>query len=181
MKTATLLKYFSAWRSSAVAAFVVIAGMALPASQALAVGELTCVATSEVTYSPGLRLFTQETNITFDANYTGCVSLTGSTITSGSRSGSFIGPRSCLALPPSGSGPLEVNWSNGESSLVDATSQSTDVGGQTVHLITGPIISGAFAGKMFNEQIVQASLNLLYCLIAPGITSQTGTGVVEIL
>lgn len=157
------------------------AAMTLPASNAFAVGELTCTASSDISYSPGLRLFEQETDVTFDVNYSGCTSLTGSSITGGSRSGSFTGPRSCLTLPPSGSATVEIYWSNGQTSVVDATTQSTDVGGQTVHLLSGPIISGPFAGKTFSEEIVQASLDLLSCLTAPGVESQTGVGVAEIL
>lgn len=173
MKIANIIRKFSP------SAFFI--AMLLPASNALAVGELTCTASADITYSPGLRLFEQQTDITFDASYSGCLSLTGSTITSGGRSGSFSGPRSCLALPPSGSALVEINWSDGQVSIVDATTQSTDVAGQTVHLLSGPIISGPFTGKIFNEQLVQASLDLLSCLVAPGATSQTGVGVAEVL
>ncbi|WP_250461299.1 hypothetical protein [Microbulbifer litoralis] len=181
MKTSKTRTGTSRLSHRTLALFALAISLALPSGNALAVGELTCVASSEISYSPGLRLFTQQTDITFDTGYSGCTSLTGSPIISGSRSGSFSGPRSCLALPPSGSALVEVTWSNGQISVVDATSQSTDAAGQTIHLITGPIISGPFTGRTFNEQIVQASLDLLYCLTAPGVTFQSGTGVMEIL
>ncbi|MFD1215959.1 hypothetical protein [Microbulbifer celer] len=169
MKTSKLIKAFAFLFS------------ALPLSQAFAVGELTCTASADISFSPGLRLFTQQTDINFDVNYSGCTSLTGSTITGGSRSGSFTGDRSCLALPASGSATIEVYWDNGQTSVVDATTQSTDAAGQTVHILTGPIISGPFAGLTYNEELVQASLDLLSCLVAPGVQSQTGIGVVTIL
>ncbi|MCW8126720.1 hypothetical protein [Microbulbifer halophilus] len=153
----------------------------LPFSKAFAVGELTCTASADITYSPGLRLFEQQTDITFDVGYSGCTSLTGSTITGGSRSGSFTGSRSCLALPASGSATIEIYWDDGQTSVVDATTQSTDAAGQTVHILTGPIISGPFAGKIFSEELVQASLDLLSCLVAPGVESQTGVGTAQIL
>lgn len=169
MKTINVIKIFA------------LLFVALPFNSAFAVGELTCTASADISYSPGLRLFSQQTDINFDVDYSGCTSLTGSTITGGSRSGSFTGSRSCLALPPSGSATIEIYWDNGQTSVVDATTQSTDAAGQTVHLLTGPIISGPFAGLTFSEQLVQASLDLLSCLVAPGVESQTGIGVVEIL
>jgi hypothetical protein len=158
----------------------------VPIEKAFAIGELTCVADSTVNFNPGLRIQEQSITTTFNVNYSSCTSLTGSIITSGNRNGSFIGTRSCLLLPPAGTAEFTVQWSNGQSSVINGTSQSVEVAGQTVHLLNGPVIAGEFFGKTYSEQVVQTALDLndplvlLDCLFPPGILSQTGVGLMEI-
>lgn len=160
---------------AAAAGLVAIA----PAAAQAAVGDLVCTATSTTTFSPGLTLVPTTQSITFSVQYSGCTSTNGVTVTGGSRSGSFTGVRSCLSVPPSGSGSVTVTWNDATTSTIDGTSQSVDVGGQSVHTLTGPVTSGRLSGDTFVEEITQASLNLLTCATT-GVTSQSGIGVVTL-
>lgn len=156
----------------------VIATFAQPAH---AVVDVICSLHSVVTFTPGLRLHEQMTHTTFDVDYDNCVSLTRPDITAGGRSGSFDRPRGCLTVPPGGARLIQITWNTGEVSVIEATAQSVDSGGQTVYTLRGTVIEGPFTGQPYLEEIVQLSPDLLYCLFPPGITSQQGIGLVEIL
>jgi len=153
-------------------------GLATPAQ---AIGP-TCVATSQITYSPGITLTPSSQSTDYTVSFSGCLTPGRTDIVSGSRSGSFTGVRSCLSvLPPSASGTLVVTWNTGETSTVSYTADGQDVGGQTVHTINGTITAGLFTGSSYTEVITQASLNLLSCLIPPGVQSQSGVGTLTVL
>ncbi len=159
---------------------LVLSLAALPVGSARAVGDLVCTVASETSFNPALKPYSQQTHVTFSADYNGCISLSRPDITSGLREGSYDGPRSCLALPPNGQAQFTVVWNTNEVSVVDGTTQSVDVAGQTVHTITGTVLSGPFAGRTYIEEVNQLSLSLLNCLLGPGIPNQTGIGVVTI-
>lgn len=155
-----------------------LVGLAGPAQ---AVGP-TCVATSTVSFSPGLTFTPTTQTIGFDVQYSGCVTLGRPDIVSGTRQGSYVGTRSCLSvLPPSASGTFVVTWNTGETSTVTGTSSGQDVAGQSVLTLSGTVTAGLFVGSSFTEVITQASLDLTGCLIPPGITSQSGVGAVTLL
>jgi hypothetical protein len=147
-----------------------------PSVASAGVGDFTCTAGSVTTFSPGLLLQERQQNISFNVGYGNCLSTTEPKITSGTRSGSFSGPRGCLSAPPSGTSTFTVTWNTGQTSDVTAVSGGYDVAGQTVHTLTGTVIGGLFTGSAFVEAIPQVSLNLLGCLSGPGVQSQTGLG-----
>ncbi|MEV0324312.1 hypothetical protein ACIBKX_37460 [Streptomyces sp. NPDC050658] len=171
-----------------IAAVLLIASGGLYASGAAtaapaAVGDLTCNVSSTVTFDPPLTNTPRETDITFEATYENCQSLTGSTITSGSRSGSFTDVRSCLDAPLDGvQQEFAVHWDGKRSSTVNGTAQGGDILGVTEHTITGPVTGGEFAGDTFAEVVAQVPGNPLACLplIGSGIATQTGTGLLTI-
>jgi hypothetical protein len=143
--------------------------------------DLTCTATSTVTYSPGLTLTPTLQTVTFNVSYSGCTSLFGtSSVTSGSRHGSVQDTRSCLALPANTTQSFPVDWNTGPDSQVTGSTQSVVAGGQVVHTITGSVASGQFAGDTFIEEINQLSLNLTQCALPGGVKSQTGVGAVTL-
>lgn len=149
------------------------------------IGDLTCNVTSKVTYDPPLTNTPKETHITFDATYKDCYSLTGSTVTSGSRSGHFTDDsRSCLDVPLGGEQQeFTVQWDGERSSTVQGTAQGGDVLGATEHTLTGPVTDGEFDGGTFAEVVVQAPTNLLDCLplLGKGVATQTGAGQLTII
>ncbi|MGW1136626.1 hypothetical protein [Streptomyces zhihengii] len=143
--------------------------------------ELTCTATSTVTYSPGLSLVPTQQTVTFDVAYSGCISPLGvSSVLSGSRQGSFQDTRSCLTLPAPATQSFPVAWNTGNDSQVNGSTQSVDVGGQVLHTITGSVTSGQFDGNTFVEEMNQISPDLLQCAVGTGVRSQTGIGVVTL-
>jgi hypothetical protein len=164
----------------AVVASLALPAIVLPAVPASAVIDLTCTASSNVTFSPGLLLVERQQTITFNVGYNNCISLSHPEITSGTRSGMFNGPRGCLSLPPSAPTTVTLTWNTGATSTASVTGTGQDVGGQTVHTLTGTVTSGVFTGALFVEVITQAAINLLQCLTPPGVTGQSGVGVLEI-
>jgi hypothetical protein len=177
------MRHERALRTLAVSALL-LAGTAVgtvPAAAApVSLLDLTCTATSTVTYSPGLTLIPTLQTVTYNVTYSGCTSPLGtSNVTGGSRHGSFQDVRSCLALPASATQSFPVDWNTGSDSQVTGRTQSVDAGGQVVHLITGNVTSGQFAGDTFTEEINQLSLDLVQCA-AGGVQSQSGVGVVTL-
>lgn len=153
---------------------------AAAAAAPAAIGDLTCNVTSKVTYDPPLTNTPKKTDITFDATYKNCYSLTGSTVTSGSRSGHFTDDsRSCLDAPLDGvQQEFTVHWDDKRNSTVSGTAQGGDVLVGTAHTLTGPVTDGEFDGDTFTEFVVQAPTDLSDCvpLLGEGVATQTGIG-----
>lgn len=74
------------------------------------------------------------------------------------------------------------NWANSPYSQInDAYAQGVDIGGQTVHTISGVVADGQFQGADFKEVITQTNPNPLACsrlLGGEGVQEQKGSGVV---
>lgn len=141
---------------------------------------ITCDATSTVVFTPALTSEIQQTHVVYDVIYTNCVGSNNSHITGGSRSGSYDGMRSCSpVLPAAGLEQFPVFWETGNGrgpiSTVDGTAQGADLGGQTIHNLTGPVTSGPFSRDQFTETITQTHPDITACNTS-GVTSQTGTG-----
>ncbi|MGB3439122.1 MAG: hypothetical protein WBA97_10265 [Actinophytocola sp.] len=115
-------------------------------------------------------------HMTYAVGYSNCVSLSQPAITSGSRNDSFDAVRGCLDLPSTGPAATTVTWNTGQTSAISGTTTAVNVGGQTVFTWQGTVTSGLFTGAGFTEVIAQNSLNLLACVFAPGVTTQSGTG-----
>lgn len=160
---------------------IAMTGAILSAAPAQAVGP-TCTASSQATFSPGLILTPTAQDITFTAGFSNCITPGRPDVTSGTRSGTFTGPRGCLSvLPPTSNGTFKVTWNTGETSTVTGTVAAQDVAGQTVQTITGTVTTGLFVGAAYTEVIAQTSLDLLSCLTPPGVRSQSGLGTLTVL
>lgn len=142
---------------------------------------VTCKVDSTVKFSPGLTLQSTEHTITYDVGYKNCTSATGEPVpVKGSHHGEFVGPRSCLEVPPPNpSMDITVQWENWAttSQINDAYAQGVDVGGQTVHTVSGVVADGQFKGADFREVITQTT-NPLACLAPGGVKEQAGHGLV---
>lgn len=155
-----------------------VVGFAAPASAA----GPTCTASSQTTFSPGLTLSSTTQDINFTAGFSNCLTPGRPDVTSGTRTGAFTGPRSCLSpLPPPSNGTFLITWNTKETSTVIGTVTANDVAGQTVHTITGTVTSGLFTGSSYTEVIAQTSLDLLTCLTPPGVQFQSGLGTLVVL
>jgi hypothetical protein len=167
--------------TSCCLALLIVIGLVGFAAPANAIGP-TCTASSQTTFSPGLTLTPTTQDITFAAGFSNCLTPGRPDITSGTRTGSFTGPRSCLSpLPPPSNGTFVVTWNTTQTSTIIGTVTAQDVAGQTVHTITGTVTSGLFTGSAYTEVIAQTSLDLLSCITPPGVRSQSGLGTLTIL
>ncbi|MGW0615527.1 hypothetical protein [Streptomyces sp. NPDC002788] len=150
--------------------------MAAPAADG---GQVTCLVNATITFTPGLTLYPTPQHIQFDVHYSGCTSATGSPVTGGAHSGSFDGLRGCLYDPAPTGMTFDVDWDEGPDSHVVGLAKGEDLGGQSVHTITGAVTGGQFMGSSFEEVINQNSLDLRQCATT-GVKSQSGTGFVTI-
>lgn len=145
-------------------------------------GGITCTISSVVTYSPGMTLTSSPQDVTFDVQYNNCVSTSQPAITSANPTGSAVEDVGCLeGVVPSQSGTFSITWNTGQTSTFDYLTVEAQVGGQDVYTTTATVTSGAFAGDTMEEVISENTPNILDCLVPPGITSQTGTGIVVIV
>lgn len=153
---------------------------ASPASHAL-VGDMVCPAGNQtVSFSPGVTLTPQNVSVTFNAALGLCVSLTQPQITSGTSSGNVTVALDCLDLLSTTTGTQTFNWNDGQSSTLSFTRTVTNLNGQTVLTLTGPITAGLFTGRTAVFVIVQPALNLLACQTPQGLTSQSGVATLAI-
>jgi hypothetical protein len=165
-------------------AVLVVAGVSVSAS-AHAASSTTCTGSSAVSYSPGLRSTPQTINWTEADSFT-CTS-TDTSLTSGSSALDVTTPGlSCSSggiSIPTDEIPLEyiISWNNSQSSTLTLTDGDieTILGTEQVTLV-GTVTSGEFTGAAVTFVAVFPAPNPLACLSSPGITSQSGTLVVEI-
>ncbi|MGW6605123.1 hypothetical protein [Streptomyces sp. NPDC055036] len=90
---------------------------------------------------------------------------------------------SCLNLFAAGPTQFTITWNNGQSSTIHASYAHTTDAGQIILralTVTGNVTSGEFSGAAVLGQYTYLQPNLLQCL-GNGITSQSGTGTLEIL
>jgi hypothetical protein len=153
------------------------AGLA-PAAQAAV--NVTCVGTSNVSYSPGLTLFTQAVTATLDNVYN-CTS-TDPTITSGSSLHTRTVPLSCLS--PAGlfnsTVGYTITWSNGQTSTAHGIFNVTSVGGTVIVVAEGAITAGQFTGATAVITWTWPAPNPLACLSAQGVANLAGVSTVQI-
>jgi hypothetical protein len=149
-----------------------------PAAQAAV--NVTCAGTSNVSYSPGLTLFTQAVTGTLDNLYN-CTS-TDPSITSGSSLHMRTLPLSCLN--PAGlfnsTVGYTITWSNGQTSTASGSFAVTSVGGTVIVVAQGAITAGQFTGATTVITWTWPAPNPLACLSAPGVTNIAGVSTVQI-
>ncbi|MCP3059167.1 hypothetical protein LXT21_10325 [Myxococcus sp. K38C18041901] len=152
--------------------FVCLAALVAPATVLAQSPLLSCTGTAVRTYNPGLTLVTRPTDI-LSVGSIEC--LPGAPVSSGSYSFFATGlPSSCLLDEPVGTGSLKIDWNTGESSVISFTRILTRTGGQTVLVFVGSIASGPFAGNLATEVVVDPALDVVSCLLGPGITEVRG-------
>ncbi|GAA0457412.1 hypothetical protein GCM10009544_20020 [Streptomyces stramineus] len=72
-----------------------------------------------------------------------------------------------------------VKWSTGESSVIDATGNSTAVAGQVITTITGTVEKGRYQGRSVVQTVTLPQPDLLQCL-STGLTGATGVTTLSI-
>jgi hypothetical protein len=160
------------------AAAVVLAaavGVLVGPSAHAAVGDAICTGSENITYDPGLRLFTQ--TVTFNVNATYSCQSNDPTLTSGSVAtppGGVTTELSCLNPVASSAGTATVHWGNGNFTRYSYTRTSSTIGGQLVTTTTGTVIEGEFVGDSVIVVVASPSIDVLSCVLGPGITSRTG-------
>jgi hypothetical protein len=167
-------------RLAAVAMVPLVAAVtlvALPGQANAAVGDFTCTVSNVVSFSPGLTLTSATQQVTLSVGYSNCLSTSHPAVTSGTRSASFSRVLSCLTAPSGGTQIATVTWNTGQTSTFSGTVAFALVAGQLIFTWQGTVTAGLFTGSAFTEVIAQVALNLLACVIPPGVTSQSGTGV----
>lgn len=132
--------------------------------------------TQDVTYSPGLTLVPTTADVTARLIYTTCVS---SRVHTGERIGTNP-VQSCLTVNQSNSGSTTITWDTGDTSVFTFDHTVTHVGGNAVAAFTGTITTGLFASDSAIEVVTGAELNLLDCLVPPGVTHRSGVTVLTI-
>lgn len=165
-------------------AVLAVAGVSVSSSSAHAASSTTCTGSSTLGYSPGLT-FTPKT-VTFSETdtFSSCTS-TDTSLTSGGFSGTFtVVGVSCNNADASGpTGDFyRISWNNGQSSTIAGTVVTVAIiGGTQVFTAVGTVSSGEFTGDDVTITWVYPLLNPLQCLTSQGVTSQSGTVVVEIV
>ncbi|WP_394834949.1 hypothetical protein LVJ94_51465 [Pendulispora rubella] len=158
--------------SALVALGVVLSGTILAAPHAAAaLGTITCaLGTNVVQFDPGLTYAVQDTRITGQGLYTGCVA-TDPHITSGRST--IVGRGKLNCLTSDGSTVEKITWNTGEKSTVEYSfGVIVQPAGEAVAVVTGTVTEGKFAGSLVASPGALTTLNPLAC--------STPTGVQEI-
>lgn len=161
-------------RSSVLVAAAVLSAGALTAGTAHAQTTLVqCVGTETDAYSPGVTFQPHEFSITLTGLYSSCLDSSGQ-VTSGSYGPEqFSLNAGCDNLLEGFTATRTFTWSTGDSSVLQGSGQSTEVGGTVITTITGTIIRGRFQGESAVQTITLPQPNVLACLTT-GYTGATG-------
>ncbi|MBW4569865.1 MAG: hypothetical protein KME31_18125 [Tolypothrix carrinoi HA7290-LM1] len=160
----------------AIAATVLSADFAFVNQSARAqVLELTCTGSQTTTYSPGLQLTPQPTNLTIQGAATTCTSLTDSSVKSGTYTATGQVTNSCLLSSPTPAFDLTINWNNGQSSTISFTSNTVLSPLATTQVVsTGQVTSGLFQGAMATSSVTVVTPQATQCLSPGGVTTLSG-------
>lgn len=133
---------------------------------------LQCTGTGGATYSPGLTLAAQNTNLTAVGTYV-CVGVPMSLVFA-TFDGTAAGFFSCTS--GAGTFAVTIGWSDGQSSEATGNFLLTVRGGVAVTVLNGTVNSGRFPGATvaFTFQVLLVD-NPLGCSAPPGIRSTSGT------
>ncbi|MEU2801632.1 hypothetical protein [Streptomyces sp. NPDC007117] len=153
---------------------------AAPAATAGTTGtaDITCTNAASISYSPGLRTFSQSVAVSATNLYSTCISpSTG--ITSGSSSFNGISTASCAQVLTGGAGSRVITWNDSTTSTFQFTRTVTNVLGVVTITLDGIITSGRFSGDTALA-VTTGATNPLDCLTSPGLTSIAAVGALEI-
>jgi hypothetical protein len=168
-------------------AVLVVAGVSVSASSAHAASSTTCTGSAAVSYSPGLKNTPQTINWTEADTFT-CTS-TDTSLTTGSGGLDVTSPGlSCsssnVVSIPTHETPFEytISWNNSQSSTMTMTDGDIEtILGTEQATLVGTVTSGEFTGAAVTFVAIYPAPNPLACLSSPGLTSQSGTMIVEII
>ncbi|GAA2037621.1 hypothetical protein GCM10009839_43650 [Catenulispora yoronensis] len=154
----------------------------LPLPTAHAASSTTCTGTSQLTYSPGLKLTPR--NVTFTENDTiGTCTSTDTTLTSADTltySYPIAGATCDDISAATNTGELVMHWNNGQTSTLNGlVGEETITDGILQDTATGTVIAGEFNGAaaVINWTYI---VNPLACLSTGGLTTLNGTVLVQI-
>jgi hypothetical protein len=156
---------------------IVVSALAAASSagvaQAAPTVDASCAHPATLTFTPGLHLATQATQIQAAGTISSCVS---SQVASGSLSGQTTGNLSCLS--GSVSGVLLFEWrtrTGGEArSVVTVADQSAGFLGAG---LSGTVTDGLFFGDTYTVAFTANPLALLGCISSQGLTQLSGPAV----
>lgn len=139
---------------------------------------VACPGSDEVTFSPGLRNFSQSVSFTESLAGHACTGL-GKISGDNSFASPFSGTTSlsCTTLHPTGMFTLVLTWSpSGRTSTWSATFGAVAyVNGELVATSTGQITAGDYTGATLTGAAAYPTSQLTACLSAPGLTNLSGT------
>lgn len=162
-------------------AVLAVAGVSVSASSAHAASSTTCTGSAALGYSPGLTFSSQSVSWTLTDTHSSCTS-TDTSLTAGSSSLSVTGVASCNTAGVYPNVPTyTISWNNGQSSTMSLTLTDAVVGGMEVVTGVGTVTSGEFTGAVATVVWVYTVISPLQCLTSQGVTSQSGTVVVQII
>lgn len=160
-------------RSSALAASVLFAGLLTAAPTHAQTTLLQCEGTETDVYTPGVTFQPHEFLVTLTGRYGSCLDSSGR-VTSGSYGPErFSLEAGCDDLFEGFALTRTFTWNTGESSVLEGSGQSTEVGGSVITTITGMITQGRFQGRSAIQTITLPQPDVLACLTT-GYTGATG-------
>lgn len=163
-----------------VVALSVVGGLIAASPAQAGLLDVTCAGTQTATYSPGVLLTPQFVFVTASTSYTTCVSSNPDITSAHFGPATFPTTLSCLDLLSTRSGSTTITWNTGETTTFSYTVTRTNTAGQYVSTYLGTVTAGKFLGDTVSQTFVGAALNLVGCLAAPGITSESGPALLEI-
>ncbi|MEU7104181.1 hypothetical protein ABZ951_03845 [Streptomyces sp. NPDC046215] len=169
------------WTRCAAVAAAALLGAAAPGTAPAHAGSSTavqCKGTESVTYRPGVTFAPRNVEITTEGRFTTCADSAGE-VTSGAYGERFTVFAGCNDLLGDFKDRRTVKWSTGESSVIDATGNSTAVAGQVITTITGTVEKGRYQGRSVVQTVTLPQPDLLQCL-STGLTGATGVTTLSI-
>ncbi|WUH99611.1 hypothetical protein OHR68_40005 [Spirillospora sp. NBC_00431] len=178
MSSSTVTRSIATGLAAALGAAVTF-GLAGPA-QAQPEGPVSCDASGSSRFTPGVQAVPQPVAVTYVGDNRACQDpngeLTSARFTANFRSVAL----NCVASNPgqgSGSGSGTIHWSNGESSQVDLTLESSTLNSASVSgtVREGPLAGQRFSGK-FATDLAAGAFKCSFGAPAGGVTSADFTG-----
>ncbi len=160
-------------------AVVAVAALDVAAAHA-GIVDATCAGTVSSSFDPALRTFAQPTAGSDETLLATCASLSDATIRSGRTAVSYRASMSCVA-PLNGGRIVEtIDWSNGTTSTFESTATNTTTAGESVSTQIGAIVAGTFRGDTAVKITRTPTLDVLSCLLGPGISDRQGVATLVI-
>ncbi|MFJ9619282.1 hypothetical protein [Streptomyces noursei] len=144
-----------------------------------AVVDVACVGTTQVNYSPGLKIQPRSVHFIENDLYTTCTS-SDPTIKTGRTVISFTTVLSCLQPLRTGTAPNPITWNNGQTSDLLLNYGATFADGQNILVGNGIVTDGEFQGDSAKVVLTYAQPDVTECLSPQGVTNQIGTATVTI-
>jgi hypothetical protein len=156
-----------------------LAGIAATPAHAAGITDVTCAGTESASITPGLLLGQRPVTITSSNIMSPCVS-TDPTLTAGLSTVTLHEVSSCLGIGNASNGIAEIVWNNNQASTFAYNATVSNPLGEEVVTLTGTITFGEFTGATAVMVITSATLNVLACLVPPGVTNTSGLVAVDI-